>query len=174
MTSKLVQFTFNNNSTIFEIVNFFLCERDRGKRRSIWRKMRRRRRRVRNNSGKRRRSRQNISGGKGDLTEGWMLSGIWDTGASSCMRSRFKMLLASSEESAEFGVCHGKRRAIEREEKENETDRSLLLCWARWEVLGLELLLTQLELEADRSLDFERDRERERELAALGLERRGG
>ncbi|GET50341.1 hypothetical protein RIR_jg32975.t1 [Rhizophagus irregularis DAOM 181602=DAOM 197198] len=140
-----------------------------------------------------------------------MLSGTWDTGVSSCMRSksgslgvgsgsrprcdsmrvirwsassraemrlwklatshcssrkRFKILLASSGDNAELGICRGKGRAVEREEEEKETERSLLLCRARWEVLGL--------VEADRSLDFERDQERERVLAALELERRGG
>ncbi|PKC76162.1 hypothetical protein RhiirA1_447922 [Rhizophagus irregularis] len=29
-----------------------------------------------------------LLGGKEDLAEGWMLSGTWEIGASSCMRSR--------------------------------------------------------------------------------------
>ncbi|GET62757.1 hypothetical protein RIR_jg36044.t1 [Rhizophagus irregularis DAOM 181602=DAOM 197198] len=76
------------------------------------------------------------------------------------------MLLASSGDNAELGVCRGKGRAVEREEEEKETNRSLLLWRARWEILGAEL-------EADRSLDLERDRERERALAVFELERRG-
>ncbi|EXX64469.1 hypothetical protein RIR_jg20197.t1 [Rhizophagus irregularis DAOM 181602=DAOM 197198] len=91
---------------------------------------------------------------------------LWKLATSHCSsRKRFKILLASSGDNAELGVCWGKVRAVEREEEEKETDRSLLLCRARCEVLRLE---------ADRSLDFERDRERERVLAALELERRGG
>ncbi|PKK60511.1 hypothetical protein RhiirC2_719051 [Rhizophagus irregularis] len=179
MASKLVQFTFNNDSTVFEIINFFL------------------------------------RGGGGEiLAEGWMLSGTWDTGASSCIRSkpgslsvrigsrprcdsirvirwsassraemrlwklatshcnsrkRLRILLASSGDKAELGVWQGKGCAVEREEKKKETDRSLLLYRARWE----ELLLSRREVEADRSMDFEQDRERERVLAALELERRG-
>ncbi|GET65865.1 hypothetical protein RIR_jg38320.t1 [Rhizophagus irregularis DAOM 181602=DAOM 197198] len=92
---------------------------------------------------------------------------LWKLATSHCSsRKRFKILLASSGDNAELGVCQDKGRAVEREEEEKETDRSLLLRRARWKAL-------EFELEADRSLDLERDRERERALAVLELERRG-
>ncbi|PKB92522.1 hypothetical protein RhiirA5_444357 [Rhizophagus irregularis] len=113
MTSELVQFTFNNDSTIFEIVNFFLRGGDRGKRRSIW--------------GKSASSRVEMR--------------LWKLATSHCnSRKRFKILLASSGNNAELGVCRGKGRAVEREEKEKETDRSLLLRRARWEALEFGML----------------------------------
>ncbi|EXX66913.1 hypothetical protein RirG_119230 [Rhizophagus irregularis DAOM 197198w] len=103
---------------------------------------------------------------------------LWKLATSHCSsRKRFKILLASSGDNAELGVCRGKGRAVEREEEEKETDRSLLLRQARWEALKFvrswEILLSRPELEADRSLDLERDRERDRALAVLELERRG-
>ncbi|PKB94646.1 hypothetical protein RhiirA5_507542 [Rhizophagus irregularis] len=91
-----------------------------------------------------------LLGASVDLAEDWILSGT------------FRMLLASSEDNAELGVCRGKGRAVEREEEEKETD---LRSW--------ETLLARPELEADRSLDLERDRERERAVVLLKSEWRG-